>query len=371
MVEGFKVKWNSKLYFTSLLLSTLLLGFIITSGNANASTAQSSQASVDFWSSSSTTGQVQATVNLPWDASIGGSASDTQQFYLNNISMIFPISAPSGTSNVYGRLTMRFTPNFTSSETAYFCEHNLNDYTTSVNGESAACTATIIYYYSDGTTYQANSPLYFNFTLPSGLLVAYVDYNQPIPNAGLSQVGLYIAKSGNNDVYATTNGYGLVLTTLVSEGSYYTNGSATDLSPLINQNNTIINQNQQTYDYLTDNTPPSADTSIIGGASGWLPQGPVDSLLTLPMTFAQGIVDIFTGQHQCSPIVLPFDFINSSITIPCLDSFFTLSGVNLIWNGVGTIIAAFVLYDTFKWLYKFVDDTLTLRENNSGLWGGL
>lgn len=143
------------------------------------------------------------------------------------------------------------------------------------------------------------------------------------------------------------------------------------LQTQINQNNTIINNQNELNDWLKDDTPPSADTSIISGASGWLPQGPVDSLLTLPMTFAQGIVDIFTGQHQCSPIVLPFDFINSSITIPCLDSFFTMSGVNLIWNGVGTIISAFVLYETFKWLYKFVDDTLTFRENNSGLWGGL
>lgn len=143
------------------------------------------------------------------------------------------------------------------------------------------------------------------------------------------------------------------------------------LQQQVNQNQTIIDNQNETNDWLKDDTPPDVDSSSIGGASGWLPAGPVDSLLTLPMTFAQGIVDIFTGQHQCSPIVLPFDFINASITIPCLDSFFTLSGVNLIWNGVGTIIAAFVLYDTFKWLYKFVDDTLTLRENNSGLWGGL
>lgn len=371
MVEGFKVKWNLKLLSLFSLLSILFLGFIITSGNASASTAQATQATVDFWSSSSSTGQVQATVNLPWDASIGGSASNTQQFYLNNISMIFPISAPSGTSNVYGRLTMRFTPNFTSTENAFFCEYNLNDFTSSVNGMNATCSATVIYYYGDGTTYQTNAPLYFNFTLPSGSLVAYVDYNQPIPNSGLSQVGLYIAKSGNNDVYSITNGYSLVLTTLVSEGSYYTNGSAIDLSPIINQNNTIINQNQQTYDWLTDNSEPNVDASGLGSVGGWLPAGPVDSILTLPVVLAQGILGVFTGTHTCTPIVLPLNISGVNLTIPCLDEYFRMSGISLIWNGIGAIISGFIIYDTFKWLYKFVDDTLTFRENNSSMWGGL
>lgn len=224
----------------------------VCSEDTNATTAQATEATVDFWSSSSSSGQVQATVDLPWSASIGGSASNRQQFYLNNISMIYPISAPSGTSNVYGRLTMRFTPNFTSDEDAYFCDYRLSSITSSVNASPASCTAIIIYYYGDGTSYQSSVPLYFNYTLPSGSLVAYVDYNQPLPNSGLSQVGLYIAKSGNNDVYSITNGYSLVLTTLVSDGSYYTNGSATDLSPIINQNNTIINQNNETNQYLSD-----------------------------------------------------------------------------------------------------------------------
>lgn len=142
---------------------------------------------------------------------------------------------------------------------------------------------------------------------------------------------------------------------------------------IINQNDIMINQQQQTYDWLTDNSAPSADTSALGQSAGWLPAGPVDSILTLPVTLAQGIVGVFTGTHTCTPIVLPFSLgpYNESLTIPCMDEYFRIAQISILWNAVGSIIAAFIVYDTLKWLYKFVDDTLTLRENNSGLWGGL
>lgn len=355
--------------FTTLFLSLNL------SQNANAATASVSSAYVSFWSSSSQSGQVQATVNLPWEANIGGSASNRQSFYLNSIYMNYPISASSSATNIYGRLVMRFSPAFTDGETAYFCDKNMNDIHETVLNVSTACNATLVYHYSDNSTYTVSLPINFNYTLPSGSLAAYVDYSQPLPNVALTNITLTFAKTGNYDIYSTTNGYSLVLTTLVSDGSYYISdsGSGTDISPIINQNNTIINQNQQTIDYLTDDTPPSADTSSLSGSAGWLPAGPVDSILTLPVTFAQGIVNVFTGQHQCSPIVLPLAIgpYNYNLTIPCLDEYFRLSQISFLWNAVGTIISAFVIYETLKWLYRFVDETLSFRENNSGMWGGL
>lgn len=159
-------------------------------------------------------------------------------------------------------------------------------------------------------------------------------------------------------------------------GSFSDGSSATIINQnntMINQNDQIINQQQQTYDWLTDNSAPSADTSVLGQSAGWLPAGPVDSILTLPVTLAQGIVGVFTGTHTCTPIVLPFSLgpYNESLTIPCMDEYFRIAQISILWNAVGSIIAAFIVYDTLKWLYKFVDDTLTLRENNSGLWGGL
>lgn len=167
-----------------------------------------------------------------------------------------------------------------------------------------------------------------------------------------------------------------VISVAISNIDYYfgiiTEATSTDTT-IINQNQTIINQNEQLYNFLSDNSPPDVDTSVLGDSAGWLPAGPVDSILTLPITLAQGIVDVFTGTHTCSPIVLPFKLgpYDESLTIPCMDEYFRLSEISILWNAVGTIISGVIIYNTLKWLYKFVDDTLTLRENNSGLWGGL
>lgn len=144
-----------------------------------------------------------------------------------------------------------------------------------------------------------------------------------------------------------------------------------DSQTIINQNQTIINQMEATNDWLTDTTAPSADTSTLGNAAGWLPPGPLDSILNLPIQFIQGIIGVFTNTNTCSPIVLPLGLINYNLEIPCMRPFFELASVNIVWNTVGTIISAILIFHTLKWLYKFVDDTLSFRENNSNMWGGL
>lgn len=146
---------------------------------------------------------------------------------------------------------------------------------------------------------------------------------------------------------------------------------------IINQNDVIINQNQQmidnqqqTYDYLTDSTPPSVDTSGLDTSVGWLPAGPVDSILTLPLQLLQGIVNVFTNTN-CSPLQIPVPFVNENISLPCVSTLMDQVGFTPIWGIVGGVISAVIIWNTLKWLYKFVDDTLTFRENNSGMWGGL
>lgn len=242
--------------FKFLCIFIPFLSIFLMSHNTFAATANVTSANVDFWSSSSQSGQVQATVSLPWSANIGGSSSNRQSFYLNNISMTYPISASASDLNVFGRLVMRFEPAFTSNEDAYFCNIHLNDISSSVTAVQTSCNATVTYNYSDNTTYSVTLPIFINYTLPSGALAAYVDYNQSLPNVALSNITAVFAKTGNYDIYSITNGYSLVLTTLVSDASYYItdNGGNVDISPLVNQNQTIINQNQQIIDNQNQNT---------------------------------------------------------------------------------------------------------------------
>lgn len=146
---------------------------------------------------------------------------------------------------------------------------------------------------------------------------------------------------------------------------------------IINQNQQIINQNQEminsqneTNDWLKDSTPPSVDSSSLGNSVGWLPAGPVDSILTLPLQLLQGIVNVFTNTN-CSPLNVPVPYTNTNFTLPCVSTLMDDIGFTPIWALVGGVISAVIIWQTLKWLYKFVDDTLTFRENNSGLWGGL
>lgn len=200
-------------------------------------------------------------------------------------------------------------------------------------------------------------------------------------------VDLYVGETNDNDFnssyyYKFRDGGGFKIAPAVGQYVVSSSDNATELAlertiyqneVIINQNQTIIDNQNEIKDFLTDDTPPSADTSTLGNSAGWLPAGPVDSILTLPISFAQGILGIFTGSHNCSPINLPLSLgpYSFNLAIPCMDSYFSLASINIVWNVVGIIISAFVIYKTLKWLYKFVDETLSFRENNSGMWGGL
>lgn len=253
-----------KCYGLFLVLAIMFGLSLSVSLDANAATAQSSQADVDFYNSGGSGQQIIATVSLPWQANVGGSTSNRRSFYLNRVAMWFPITANANAINVYGRIVMRFTPNFAPSygETAYFCDHNLNDITSSVSGVGTQCTGTVVYHYGDGSTYSVNYPVYFNYDLNN--LNAYVDYSQALPSTNLTGVSFVMAKTNNYDVYSTLNSYSLVLTTLVSDASYYVTdaGGGTDITPLITQNNTIINQNNTTNELLEQQTQQQQDQYV-------------------------------------------------------------------------------------------------------------
>lgn len=130
-------------------------------------------------------------------------------------------------------------------------------------------------------------------------------------------------------------------------------------------------------DYVEDDTPPELSedsTDALADSAGWLPAGPVDSILTLPITFMQQIVNVLTGSDNCAPVEVPLPtFMNSNqkVILPCMRPIINQMGFLAIYEVVGGVVAMFIIWDTLKWLYEFVDKTLTFRENNSSIWGGL
>lgn len=146
-------------------------------------------------------------------------------------------------------------------------------------------------------------------------------------------------------------------------------------SVIIDQNETIIDQNEQTNqeledinNNLTDETPPNTDD--LSGAAGWLPAGPVDSLINLPLAFFNSISRDLGS--SCKPVSLPLPYVNKNLTLPCMSTFYEGIKINSFMDWVGLIASGFILFSYLLKLYKWVDDTLTFRENNHlDNWGGV
>ena len=136
----------------------------------------------------------------------------------------------------------------------------------------------------------------------------------------------------------------------------------------INQNQTIINQNNATQDLIKDESSPNMNG--LANSAGWLPPGPVDSILNLPLTFLQSLYNALSG--SCSPVRLPVPYINYIFELPCISTIYDGFGITALWNSIGLIASGFILYSYLTKLYKWVDDTLTFRENNHiDNWGGI
>ena len=142
---------------------------------------------------------------------------------------------------------------------------------------------------------------------------------------------------------------------------------------IIEQNNQQIQQQQETNkelgklnDNLTNSDAPSGMDSL-NSASGWLPAGPVDSLLTLPLSMLNNISTSLGS--SCTPINLPLPFVNSNLNLPCLNTIYSqIPGLGVLLNTIGTICAGFMLYYYFKKLYAYIDNLLSLKNNGEG-WG--
>lgn len=133
-------------------------------------------------------------------------------------------------------------------------------------------------------------------------------------------------------------------------------------------NNQLGNLN----DNLTDSSP--TDMSGLGDSAGWLPAGPVDSILTLPLTMLNNLVTNLSNSCQSVSIQLPF--VKKNITLPCIKNLYDKMGVTgSLFTTAGLIASAFILFNYLLALYKWVDDTLTMRENTmpgyfDDNWGG-
>ena len=132
-----------------------------------------------------------------------------------------------------------------------------------------------------------------------------------------------------------------------------------------------INEQQTTNDKLDSILDTSSpDLGSLNNASTWLPQGPVDSIIMLPLNFINTLVNKIGS--TCSPINLPIPFMEDKfLPLPCVSTLFNqINGFSTLYNLIGVIGSVYLLYNYLLKFYKWVDDTLSFRENNWQDWGG-
>ena len=129
-----------------------------------------------------------------------------------------------------------------------------------------------------------------------------------------------------------------------------------------------INQSiqSQTQD-MQDNSDANVDVSNMGGITGLLPAGPVDSLLSLPLTLINLLISGTSG--TCTPFTFTFVF-GEQFTLPCFDTF---------WNQVPSSLLIFLsdlpaVYIFIQWsksIYKRVERAVSFESSVDDEWGGV
>lgn len=130
----------------------------------------------------------------------------------------------------------------------------------------------------------------------------------------------------------------------------------------------IFGKIKELFSWLTN--PEPADISGASDVAGWLPAGPLDSLINLPLTMLNNINSSLN--KTCSPLNVNLPYVNKSVEIPCLNTIFNqITGLNSFWTWVGMIGSVVILYRYLINLYNYYDKLTDLQANFISDWGSI
>ena len=122
---------------------------------------------------------------------------------------------------------------------------------------------------------------------------------------------------------------------------------------------------KETMDYMKDES--DIDTSKVDNLVGYLPAGPLDSIINLPLSLLNAISSNL-GKTCVAP-TFKVPFVNENFTLPCVSTLYEKMGATTLLNSLGGIAAAVMLYKYFVYLYNWVDHVLSLRGDKLKGWG--
>ena len=130
----------------------------------------------------------------------------------------------------------------------------------------------------------------------------------------------------------------------------------------------IFGKLKDLFNWLTNDD--DADVSSAGNVAGWLPPGPLDSLINLPLTMLTNINSSLN--KTCSPLEVNLPYVNKTVEIPCLNTIFNqITGLNSFWTWVGMIGSVLILYRYLINLYNYYDKLTDLQANFISDWGSV
>ena len=187
-----------------------------------------------------------------------------------------------------------------------------------------------------------------------------IDTAQTVPFRFIRRSGTY-----NNETFNI----------MLNEGSsaldYEPYGQQICKNKLDEQNETskgIFGKIKELFSWLTNPEPP--DISGAADVAGWLPAGPLDSLINLPLSMLNNINSSLN--KTCSPLNVNLPYVNKSVEIPCLNTIFNqITGLNSFWTWVGMIGSVLILYRYLINLYNYYDKLTDLQANFISDWGSI
>ena len=130
----------------------------------------------------------------------------------------------------------------------------------------------------------------------------------------------------------------------------------------------IFGKLKDLFNWLTNDD--DADVSSAGNVAGWLPPGPLDSLINLPLTMLTNINSSLN--NTCSPLEVNLPYVKKTVEIPCLNTIFNqITGLNSFWTWVGMIGSVLILYRYLINLYNYYDKLTDLQANFISDWGSV
>lgn len=147
-------------------------------------------------------------------------------------------------------------------------------------------------------------------------------------------------------------------------------GATNDTSIDIDNNKETNQKLDNINSSLTDSSPISLDK--LNDTTGWLPPGPVDSILNLPLSLLNNLSTNLN--KQCTPISLTIPFIdrNNTLVLPCLADTLSnnIEGFDTFYSWLGLIVSCLILYKYLMSLYVWVDEALNLNIEMYDDYGG-